>query len=335
MSNWYDKTQVLSYNRLLNMIIGQRGAGKTYGFKVWCVRDFLQNNKQFVWVRRFKNELDTIESFFKDIKHEFKGHKMAVLRGKTQSLIKVDDKVAGYVVALSTSQKLKSTPYPNVDKIVFDEFLLTSNVMHYLENEVEVFLDLMSTVFRKRAVRGAYLIANNTNFNNPYFNYFNIKKFDGRFYLHKTNPQVLAEFYVNEDYAKEVEATAFGELIKETKYGDFNIHNKVLKGNDNFIGKKPSTATYLCAIKNNDNTLGFWFDANNGKVYVNQQYNPEALNVIYALTRDDHTPNTYLIEKRKYQHNFKILVMHYVEGCMYFENSKVKVLGEEIMSLIS
>ena len=51
---WYDLSQLLSYNKILNFVIGQRGGGKSFNAKKWCVNDFIKNGKQFIWVRRYK-----------------------------------------------------------------------------------------------------------------------------------------------------------------------------------------------------------------------------------------------------------------------------------------
>ena len=99
---WYDLSQLLSYNKILNFVIGQRGGGKSFNAKKWCVNDFIKNGKQFIWVRRYKTELKTINTWFDDLKGEgmFEGHKMEV-KGRTAY---INGEVAGYFIALSTSQ---------------------------------------------------------------------------------------------------------------------------------------------------------------------------------------------------------------------------------------
>ena len=54
---WFNPNKVLSYNAFLNFIVGERGVGKSYGFKKYLVKHFLKTGKQFVYVRRFKTEL--------------------------------------------------------------------------------------------------------------------------------------------------------------------------------------------------------------------------------------------------------------------------------------
>ena len=50
--DWYSPTNIKSYNKFLNFIIGGRGIGKTYGFKKDCISRYktkvkLSNGKIF------------------------------------------------------------------------------------------------------------------------------------------------------------------------------------------------------------------------------------------------------------------------------------------------
>ena len=44
---------------MFNFIIGERGVGKTYGAIKFCINDYLKNGNQFVYVRRFKTEIES------------------------------------------------------------------------------------------------------------------------------------------------------------------------------------------------------------------------------------------------------------------------------------
>lgn len=113
----------------MNFIIGHRGVGKSYGFKKWCLDDFIKNGKQFMWVRRYKTELKKIKDgkntiFYDDIRHLYPNHKIDIKGNDNGGSFIIDGKVAGYYLALSVSTSYKSVPFPNVDKLVFDEFLI-------------------------------------------------------------------------------------------------------------------------------------------------------------------------------------------------------------------
>lgn len=55
---YYDrlKTLILPRNADVNMIIGARGLGKTYGVRKYMIEDYLKNGYCFVEVTRFREE---------------------------------------------------------------------------------------------------------------------------------------------------------------------------------------------------------------------------------------------------------------------------------------
>ncbi|MBR5776172.1 MAG: phage DNA encapsidation protein, partial [Bacteroidaceae bacterium] len=58
---WWNPQRTASYNCLFNFIVGNRGAGKTYGALKRNIDKFLRSPKhdrhQFVYMRRLKEEL--------------------------------------------------------------------------------------------------------------------------------------------------------------------------------------------------------------------------------------------------------------------------------------
>ena len=59
--------EILSYNALINVVIGDRGVGKSYGAKKWCIKRFIKKGEKFLYVRRNKHDLDDIGKFFDDL----------------------------------------------------------------------------------------------------------------------------------------------------------------------------------------------------------------------------------------------------------------------------
>ena len=329
---WYDKGQLLSYKCFFNMIVGNRGAGKSYAFKTWCIDDFIKNGNQFVWVRRYQEELDEFKTrFFEDIEHLYEGHELHITGSKKGGKIYVDKKLAGEYIPLSTSSKQKSIPRPHVDIIIFDEFLVDKSTYKYLKNEVTILMELIESVFRKRDdVRGLFLVGNNISFSNPYTLYFKIPQVKGRFW-HK-NDIICVENFANADFVAEKKATRFGKLVAGTEYEAYAIENKALLDNDDFIAKKSSNAKFICSIRYNKNTYGFWMDYKEGKMYVNTEYDQYSY-YNYSITRDDHTENTFFIKngKSKYAYVNDILYC-FKSGCLYYANQLVKSECLEIMS---
>ena len=132
---YYDYDKISSYNATINMIITNRGFGKTYGAKKRAINKFLKKGEQFIYLRRYKSELKKVkDKYFEKVKQEFPGHEFEI-KGFTAY---IDGKVAGYLIPLSTSLSEKSNEYPYVTTIIFDEFLIDNCYIRYLDNEVEV-----------------------------------------------------------------------------------------------------------------------------------------------------------------------------------------------------
>ena len=82
---YYNPSKLLSYNAFLSLVIGERGVGKTYGFKKFCINHYIKKKKKFAWLRRFGTDLGETfgdpkepDKFFKGIKTEFPKHDFSV-----------------------------------------------------------------------------------------------------------------------------------------------------------------------------------------------------------------------------------------------------------------
>ena len=334
---WHDKGQLLSFKAFLNLLIGNRGSGKTYGFKTWSIDDYLRKGVQFVWVRRYGTEIELMKkSFFDDIASKYPSHNFKIKGSKKMGKFYMNGKVIGFYIALSTSSIAKSSSFPLVDKIIFDEFLIMGKTYKYLEDEVVLLLELIETIFRNRekdpnAVkpRGVYLLGNNITLANPYFLYFNIPPFKQRFY-HDKKRGILVEKYCDKEFVEEKKQSQIGRLTQDTTYSEYSIENKSYLDNDRFIASKTKTCDFKCAIDFKGRTFGFWLDYKNGNMYVNRQYDPYSYNH-YSLTKDDHSLNTFLIKNSNNTY-IKTILWFFRCGSMFFEDIQVKSQVFEMLS---
>lgn len=335
--NWYNKGFLLSFRAFFNLLIGNRGSGKTYGFKTWCIDDYIKTKKQFIWVRRYGTEIETMrKSFFDDVAKRYPNKNFSIKGNKKTGRFYCDGEVIGYYFALTTSSIAKSSNYPNVDKIIFDEFLIMGNTYRYLTDEVVLLLEFIETIFRNRendpeAVkpRGVYLLGNNITIANPYFLYFNIPNFKGRIWQDKARG-ICVEKYSDTGFIEVKKASKIGLLTANTQYADYAIENESYLDNDKFIAKAPKNCNFQCAIDYKGKTYGFWLDYKNGDMYVNRKYDPYSYNH-YSLTKDDHSINTFLI-KNLNNTFIKNIVWLFRAGCMYFEDVQLKAQCYEMLS---
>ena len=250
---FYDLSKMQSYNALLNFLLGGRGIGKTYGMKKWSINDFLKRGKQFIYLRRYKSELKDVDKFFNTVSQEFpdcdfetKGHTFYI-----------NNKCAGYAVSLSTALTKKSAEYPNVNKIIYDEFLIMKSNLHYIPNEPEMFLEFFETVARMRDDVRAFFLGNATSENNPYFVYFNLRCPE-QFYYDK-NRYILVENIKNSaSFVEAKKNTRFGKLIQGTEYADYSIDNQFFSDDSTFIEEYKGRMKLVSCIRFNKQEVGMW-----------------------------------------------------------------------------
>lgn len=314
---WYDNSQLLSYNKILSFVIGNRGGGKTYNATKWCINDFIKNGNQFVWVRRYKTELGKIGQFFNAIQADYPNLDLKI-KGRTAY---INDKIAGYFIPLSISQREKSTAYPKVNKIIFDEFLIDKGNLRYIDNEVDVYLELFETVARTRDnVRGVFL-GNNISTVNPYFLYWDLKiNKNKRFNVYD---DLVIEMYKDNEYINMKSKTRFGKLVANTAYGDYAIENESLRDNDIFIENKTSDSKCKFIIKYLNRMYGVWVDYNVGKIFICNKTDVTCKK-IYSITTNDHEPNMLLIREMKNTSDIKTLKFTYNLGMVRFDNQVTK-----------
>lgn len=285
---WYDVNKTLSHNCLFNFVVGQRGVGKTYSCKKRVIRNYLRKDEQFVYLRRYKTELEPaeMEKFFDDICYEFPDHDFKYEAGKFW----IDSHIAGYALPLSKAAQFKSVPFPRVSMIIFDEFIIDQGMIRYLPNEVVTFNEMYSTIARNRDVT-LLALSNAITFTNPYFVFYGLSLQQGQTVVKKGD--ILLELVENKEYTEMVSQTRFGKIIAGTDYGKYAIQNQFLRDKDTFIEKMPGPGTAIFILRIQElsfcvyNIIGypFW--------YISEQIDPTCKRVI-SLDRNSHDKSSTL-----------------------------------------
>ena len=325
---YYSYDKVLSYHAMLNMILGERGVGKSYGIKKYVLNKFKKKHRQFIYLRRYDTELRKSlrdNEFFKDICSDplFKDDEFTIRGDKFY----MNDELCGYAIPLSKASIYKSVPFPNVDTIIYDEFLIDNNTYHYIMDEPEKLLDFIETVGRLRDIQ-VFCLGNSISMVNPYFDYFNISLPYNTDIKTFKQGLILINYIKNEAYRKVKKDSKFGSLIDGTKYGDYAIDNKFLKDNKNFIKKKNPKSKFFFNIVINSHTYGVWMDYNSNEMYISKICNSNHP-VTITFNYKDHTENTIMLKSKSVF--FQNLVKHYQTGNLYFDNIQIKY---DITSLI-
>lgn len=326
---WYDINKTLTYNCLFNFIIGNRGSGKTYAAKKRAVKLFLDKGYQFVYLRRFNDELqETAESYFNDIilNNEFPE---AVIEYRNGCYF-INDQLAGYAMALTKAKDYKSISYPLVYLIIFDEFLIEDNgYSRYLKNEVKQFLNFYMSIDRYRGCT-VFFLANSVTMVNPYTLYFDIQLPYNSTITRKGD--ILLQLVQDEEFIKERQATRFGKLIAGTDFEDYAIKNKFVQDSKTFLAKKGEKSQFYFAFIYNGDKYGVWIDYREGRLYVSADVDPSC-RIVYSITVSDHSPNTLLLSNINKAVFWKKFIDNYKMGNVYFESQKIKQVVYEVIKL--
>lgn len=348
-SMFWDLGKTLTYNSLINVIVGNRGGGKTYGAKKKGIENFIKRGEQFGYIRRYKDDLkEPMEKYFDDIRdaypdYEFKTdskHFYIRLKPADPAEKWTKDDIAGFGLVLSTASNKKSIAYPKVTMLIYDEFLLDRGNIMYLPDEPGKLLSLYETVARPgtghpRVV--LWMLANALSVTNPYFLYWNLRmptKADkhGKYIWRHPSKPIIVEDVRNAAFIDAKKNTEFGKLIEGTKYADYSINNQFLLDSDTFIEKKSQKARYFFTFIYKGKKYGVWADFNEGKMWVSEDIDPSFL-LVFTLTLKDHQPNTMFLKTRSKSGQFAKFIDQYKMGNVYFENMNVKNITYEVIQM--
>lgn len=174
---WYSLENILKHDVQYYMIFGERSNGKSYAVDTYIIDKFFEEGKQFAFVKRFEEDIKTkyMSEVFNPLENyilEKYGHRIKFYRGcwllyedGTEGKIS-ECKVFGYAFSLANVNRTKATSYPDIDTILFEEFM--SIDCSYLPDELNLFLNLISTIVRYRHNVKVFMLANAISKFSPY-----------------------------------------------------------------------------------------------------------------------------------------------------------------------
>lgn len=348
-SIFWNVKRTLTHNTLINVIVGNRGGGKSFGCKELAIDNFIKKKEQFGYIRRYKDDLkEPMIQFFKDIEYKYPDYEFKSdskyfycrLKPANEKEKWTEKDICGYGFTLSTANNKKSISYPNITLLIYDEFLIDKGNQRYLTNEPVALLNLYETIARPGTDHPRvilFMLANALSITNPYFLYWDLKmptkkdKNNKWIWKHPTRP-ILVEDVRNEDFIDKKKNTEFGKLIEGTSYSDYSIDNKFLLDDNTFVEKRTANSRYYFTFIYQEHTLSVWTDYKEGKMYVSKDIDPD-YPLVYSTTMKDHKPNTMLLKNTSRNLHFKRFIENYKLGCVYFESINVKNLCYEVIKM--
>lgn len=181
---YYDGDELINKNCLYSLVVGERSNGKTYFFLKHCLKEYWKSGKQFAYIRRWEEDIKGKRgsNLFSALINN--GEISNITNGEFETIVcysgqywlaNYDEDLDKYIkqpqpfcysFAISSNQHDKSSSYPNIKNIIFDEFLTSQR---YLQNEFSEYCNLLSTIIRDNSDVRIFMLANTVNFRAPYF----------------------------------------------------------------------------------------------------------------------------------------------------------------------
>lgn len=178
---FYSGKEISKFDALYNIIIGERSNGKTFYHLDMILDNYLEKGEQGALIRRwdtdfksgrgqqmFSGVLDTgklVDTEWSGIDYKTGAFYLYKWDSDIQKKI-YDTNPFCFAFSLTNMEHDKSTSYPNVTTIVFDEFMTRKST---LPDEFILFTNVISTIVRHRDNVKIYMLANTVNKFSPYF----------------------------------------------------------------------------------------------------------------------------------------------------------------------
>lgn len=351
---YWNINRILPFQRCFNFIDGPRSIGKTYGTLKFLVKRGIERKEEFSYIVRTQDEKKKgvfAKAFEKVLQNEFPSQHFLFEKDimywveyleeipenatkKELDAIPKENHIIGYCHALSEAVKLKKYAFPKVKWMVFDEYMLEPAQSKTYVNgwhEPDLLLSIYHTIDRDEDRVIAFLLGNNTNFYNPYHLHpaFNIPLVEkGSIW---TSDNVLFEnAVITEELQDEKSKSKFQQMVKESQYGKYATEGIYADEDSTFIAKRPRKAKHIFTIKYNESMFGIWLNSDTGLLYIDNKFDPSN-GMIFAMTVDDQTENTFINKKAFY---IRYLARSFMSGNVRFVSAAIRALADPAIRMI-
>lgn len=179
---YYRLNKILKCNAQYNMIFGERSNGKTYACLEYVLKQAFNRGKDFAYVRRWSEDFRRKrgERLFSALESDgtvskitdgewthikYYGSQFFWARMEENKQVSSQFPI-GFAFSITSMEHDKSTSYPNITTIVYDEFLTRGP---YATDEFVLFTNLISTIVRQRNDVSIFMLGNTVNKYCPYF----------------------------------------------------------------------------------------------------------------------------------------------------------------------
>ena len=186
---YYSLKKILAMNAVYNVIFGERSNGKSYSVHDYAAVNFYEKGEQLAVVRRWQDDFTGKRgaTMFDGIVKS--GRLAEITKGEWTDIYYyasrwffcrkdekgnriVNEKPFAYGFAITSQEHDKSTSYPEITTVLFDEFLTRTS---YVPDEFVLFCNVLSTIIRQRTNVKIFMLGNTVNKYCPYFKEMGLK----------------------------------------------------------------------------------------------------------------------------------------------------------------
>ena len=183
MGKFYSLKNILKTDSIYNVIFGGRSNGKTYAVHEYGIQRYWKTREQMALIRRYRDDFTGKRGAQMFDNQVFSGNVKRITGGVWDEVyywrsawylskhaengeIIRDETPFCFGFSLASMEHDKSTSYPNITTVLFDEFITRSM---YLNDEFVTFMNVLSTIIRHRTNVKIFMIGNTVNKYCPYF----------------------------------------------------------------------------------------------------------------------------------------------------------------------
>ena len=275
---YIDLNKIESRGAYLNIISSPRGPGKSWALKNRVIERWLHKGEMFIYVRRTSEEIDlTKSSHFDDILlQKYEGKYSVKVKGdkfffKDNSVEDAEWELFGYAIPVSKQQSYKSSAFPLVTTIYYDEFIPDNPWSRQNPQEVHQFFSLIETVARDRKNLKVFMLSNTGFAQNPYFRFFNIKSSDfmNQEFIKRNSGAVCMWYFRYEEEEKEMAEQKLSSLISGESFRKASVSGDFKDISSSLVASRPENAVPWLLLDASHGKFfrifqhekGFWVDA--------------------------------------------------------------------------
>lgn len=192
-SKFYRLDKILKYNAKYNVIVSGRSDGKTFACLEYIIKKFFESGEkdQGAIIRRWQDDFTgkrgqqmfsalvqegIVTKYsngkWNNVKYYASKWYFCRYNAEKSEMEAVDEYPFCYGFAITAQEHDKSTSYPNIRNILFDEFITRGG---YLPDEFVLFCNVLSTIIRQRDDVTIFMCGNTINKFCPYFSEMGLK----------------------------------------------------------------------------------------------------------------------------------------------------------------